>query len=161
MEYCDRSSSAQITAMGLHDRFILTGLVEPAKIPELAGAMDILVHPSRREGLARALPQGALAGKPVITYDIDGAKEGVLDGVSGFVLPPFDAGADGSSNRPIGKRPRDARTHGSGGAEFAVKRFDATAMVDAIEAVYRDALGNSAREFLRTPAAHVRCNSNR
>ena len=37
----------------IQDRFILTGLVPPARIPELVNAMDILVHPSRREGLAR------------------------------------------------------------------------------------------------------------
>ena len=79
--------------MNLRDRFILTGLVPPTRIPELTNAIDILVHPSRREGLARALPQGSLAGKPVITYDIDGAKEGVIDGVTGFVLPPFNKAA--------------------------------------------------------------------
>src|SRR6185437_10130969 len=43
---------ARMNAMGLRDRFVLTGLVPPTKIPELVGAMDILVHPSRREGLA-------------------------------------------------------------------------------------------------------------
>src|SRR5688572_23286853 len=37
---------ARIAAMGLKDRFILTGLVPPARIPELVNAMDILVHPS-------------------------------------------------------------------------------------------------------------------
>jgi hypothetical protein len=34
--------------MGLDDRFILTGLVPPTRIPELVNAMDILVHPSRQ-----------------------------------------------------------------------------------------------------------------
>ena len=47
----------RIDAAGMHDRFQFTGLVPPARIPELLGAMDILVHASRREGLARALPQ--------------------------------------------------------------------------------------------------------
>jgi len=72
------SFESQIAAMGLTDRFILTGLVPPSRIPELTNAMDILVHPSRREGLARALPQGALAGNPVVTYDIDGNREAML-----------------------------------------------------------------------------------
>src|ERR1700733_13247187 len=76
--------------MNLRDLFILTGLVPPTRIPELTNAMDILVHPSRREGLARALPQGSLARCPVIAYDIDGNRAGVLDGKTGFVLPPFD-----------------------------------------------------------------------
>ena len=43
----------RIAAMGLKDRFILTGLVPPAKVPELTHAMDILVHPSRRGGAGR------------------------------------------------------------------------------------------------------------
>src|SRR5204863_5704408 len=80
----------RIAQMKLQDRFILTGLVPPSRIPELVNAMDILVHPSRREGLARALPQGSLAAIPVVTYDIDGNKEALIDGETGFVIPPFD-----------------------------------------------------------------------
>ena len=64
----------RIAEMTLGDRFILTGLVEPSRIPELTGAMDILVHPSRREGLARAIVQGQLALAPAVAYDVDGNR---------------------------------------------------------------------------------------
>ena len=37
-----------------------------------------MIHPSLREGLARVLPQALLVGRPVISYDIDGAREVVL-----------------------------------------------------------------------------------
>lgn len=134
--------ASRIESMGLRDRFILTGLVPPDKIPELAMAMDILVHPSRREGLARALPQGALAGKPVVTYDIDGAKEGVLDGVSGFVLPPFDATQLGVRIAQLAEDPALRERMGRAGREFAVKRFDAKVMVDGLENVYQDAIAS-------------------
>jgi glycosyltransferase involved in cell wall biosynthesis len=50
--------------------------------------MDALVHVSLREGLARALPQALIAGKPVVSYDVDGAREVTLDGQTGFLLPP-------------------------------------------------------------------------
>lgn len=76
----------QIDDAGMHDRFQFTGLVPPAKIPELLGAMDILVHASRREGLARALPQTLLAGKPIVSYDIDGAREVCIDNETGFLV---------------------------------------------------------------------------
>jgi glycosyltransferase involved in cell wall biosynthesis len=79
---------AQIRQMGLEDRFVFTGLVPPEAIPKYFGAMDILVHTSLREGLARALPQGLLAGKPVISYDVDGAREVVLNERTGYLLPP-------------------------------------------------------------------------
>ncbi len=76
----------QIDDAGMHDRFQFTGLVPPTKIPELLGAMDILVHASRREGLARALPQALLAGKPIVSYDIDGAREVCIDNETGFLV---------------------------------------------------------------------------
>jgi glycosyltransferase involved in cell wall biosynthesis len=134
----------QIAQMGLADRFILTGLVSPERIPELTNAMDILVHPSRREGLARALPQGALAGKPAITYDIDGAREGLLDGVSGFLLPAFDRNKLGQSlARLLDDSPLRARM-GEAGRSFALERFDDRVMVSALESVYRSAAGAKA-----------------
>ena len=37
--------------------------------------MDIVVHASLREGLARVLPQALIAGKPVVSYDVDGAAK--------------------------------------------------------------------------------------
>jgi glycosyltransferase involved in cell wall biosynthesis len=82
------SLEQQIQNSGLRDHFILTGLQRPERIPALVGAMDILVHASLREGLARALPQALIAGKPVVSFDIDGAREVVIDGVTGFLVPP-------------------------------------------------------------------------
>lgn len=70
----------------MHDLFRFTGLVPPARIPALIGAMDILVHASLREGLARALPQALIAGKPVVSYDVDGAREVCIDDETGFLV---------------------------------------------------------------------------
>jgi glycosyltransferase involved in cell wall biosynthesis len=130
----------QIARMNLQGRFILTGLVPPTKIPELCNAMDILVHPSRREGLARALAQGGLASIPVITYDIDGNREGVLEGTSGHVIPPFDKQLLGNALAGLLDNPDRRRRMGEAGRPFALGRFDAKVMVDALERVYRDAL---------------------
>ena len=128
---------SQIEAMNLKDRFILTGLVPPTRIPELTNAMDILAHPSRREGLARALPQGSLCGCPCVTYDIDGAKEGVLDGNTGYVIRPFDKQKFGDA---IAKLLEDAalrKTMGDAGRAFASMRFGADVMVKSLEKEYR------------------------
>ncbi|HTW95375.1 MAG TPA: glycosyltransferase family 4 protein [Tepidisphaeraceae bacterium] len=126
----------QMQRMGLRDRFVLTGLVPPEKVPELTGAMDFLVHPSRREGLARALPQAALAGKAAITYDIDGAKEGVIDGQTGFVVRPFDVKQLGEAMGRLAENAELRRTMGERGREFALGRFDAKVMVAELERLY-------------------------
>ena len=66
------------------------GLVTPDQIPPYLASMDVLAHLSRREGLARALPQALAAGRPVVSYDCDGAKEICLNGETGFLIPPGD-----------------------------------------------------------------------
>ncbi|OHB82813.1 MAG: glycosyl transferase family 1 [Planctomycetes bacterium RBG_16_64_12] len=78
----------QIAAAGLGDHFQFTGLVPPEQIPGLIAAMDVVVHASLREGLARVLPQALIAGKPVVSYDVDGAREVVLPHQTGYLLPP-------------------------------------------------------------------------
>ncbi|MGO9109623.1 MAG: glycosyltransferase family 4 protein [Thermoguttaceae bacterium] len=83
----------EIRAAGLEKHFQLLGLAPPENIPGLVAAMDIVVHTSLREGLARALVHGLLAGKPVVSFDIDGAREVVLDDITGYLVPPQDCGA--------------------------------------------------------------------
>jgi glycosyltransferase involved in cell wall biosynthesis len=126
----------RIAEMKLQDRFILTGLVPPTKIPELTNAMDILVHPSRREGLARALPQGELAGCPVITYDIDGNREAMIDGETGFLISPFDKQKLADALQKVIADPNLRKQMGDCGREFALKRFDTKVMVEGLERVY-------------------------
>jgi glycosyltransferase involved in cell wall biosynthesis len=78
----------QIDAAGLTQYFHFAGLVPPDEISRFIGAMDVLVHASLREGLARALPQALIAGKPVISYDVDGAREVAISGETGYLVPP-------------------------------------------------------------------------
>jgi glycosyltransferase involved in cell wall biosynthesis len=130
----------QMGELGLRDRFILTGLVKPDRIPELANAMDVLLHPSRREGLARAIVQGQLGGRPAVAYDIDGNREGLLEGETGYAVKAFDVAAlEEKLSALVGDEAKRKRM-GARGREFARGRFDAKVMVDALEKVYAEAL---------------------
>jgi len=82
----------QIAEADLSEYFRFVGLVPPEQIPAMLGAMDVLVHVSLREGLARALPQALIAGKPVVSYDVDGAREVAITGETGFLIPPKQVG---------------------------------------------------------------------
>jgi glycosyltransferase involved in cell wall biosynthesis len=81
---------ARARSLGLARHFYFTGLVPPGEVPQWIGAMDALIHLSRREGLPRALPQAMAAARPVVAYDCDGAREVCLDGETGFLVPPGD-----------------------------------------------------------------------
>lgn len=130
----------RIAQMNLKDRFILTGLVPPTRIPELCGAMDVVVHPSRREGLARALAQGALARCPVVTYDIDGNREALIEGETGYLIQPFNTEMLKLRLMRLLDDPVALRHMGERGRTFALARFDTQAMVDGLERVYADLL---------------------
>jgi glycosyltransferase involved in cell wall biosynthesis len=134
----------RIAEMNLNDRFILTGLVPPSRVPELTNAMDIVVHPSRREGLARAIVQGQLARCPVIAYDIDGNREGLVQGETGYALPPFDQKQLAEKLAMLLEDEPRRRAMGEAGRTFALSRFDAKVMVDGLERVYADALAGKA-----------------
>lgn len=138
----------QIAAAGLADRFHFTGLVPPERIPELLGAMDIVVHTSLREGLARVLPQAMLAERPVVSYDIDGAREVVIDEQTGILLPPRDVvGLSQALIRLAQDKELRARLGGQGRA-LCAERFRHETMTDQIRALYERILSAKAGNAL-------------
>jgi glycosyltransferase involved in cell wall biosynthesis len=133
----------QIARLNLSDRFVFAGLVAPERVPELISACDILAHPSRREGLARAIPQGQLCGCPVVCYDIDGNAEGLIEGETGFAIRAFDVPAFGRAIQTLASDEAMRKRFGHKGRTFAADRFSAERMVESLEVVYRDALCES------------------
>ncbi|HBN75692.1 MAG TPA: glycosyltransferase family 1 protein [Planctomycetaceae bacterium] len=80
----------EIREQGLQDHFIFTGLVDPTEIPRLMQATDIVAHTSQWEGLARVLPQALISAKPVVSFDIDGAREVTIPNETGCLIPRND-----------------------------------------------------------------------
>ena len=124
-----------IRAAALTPRFHLTGLLPPERVPLVIHASDILAHVSLREGLARALPQGMLAGKPVVSWDVDGARE-VVNADTGMLLPTGDVAALASALLALAQSPSLRAKLGSAGLALAESRFDHEVMVDQIERLY-------------------------
>jgi glycosyltransferase involved in cell wall biosynthesis len=123
-------------ALGLEKRMIFAGLVQPEEIPRYVGVMDALVHLSLREGLPRALPQALATGKPVVSYDCDGAREVCLDEKTGFLLRPGDLnGLIDKLTRLAGDAALRER-FGQAGREFVRDNFSVERMVDALHGLY-------------------------
>jgi glycosyltransferase involved in cell wall biosynthesis len=51
---------------------------------------DIVVLPSYREGLPKSLIEAAAVGRPIITTNVPGCKECVINGYNGFLVPAKD-----------------------------------------------------------------------
>ncbi len=127
---------SEIAKRGMQDRFVFTGLVPPARIPSLVGAMDVLVHTSLREGLARALPQALISGKPVISYDIDGAREVVLNGITGFLIPPREIDSLANAMNRLAKSTQMRNEMGRKGRELFTEQFRHETMTRKIRELY-------------------------
>src|ERR1051325_2326915 len=123
-------------SLALERHFIFTGLVPPAGVPPLVGIMDIVAHLSLREGLARALPQGLAAGRPVVAYDCDGAKEGCFENQTGFLLKPGDLAGLGERLLELARDAALRRRLGQRGQQFVQEHFRVERMVEELYELY-------------------------
>ena len=123
--------------LGLRDRFIFTGLVRPDEIPGCVAQMDVLVHLSLRAGLPRALPQALAAGKPVVAFDVDGAREVCRDGETGFLVRAGDAGGVATAVIRLLQDKLLSAKLGNRGRELVRAEFSEELMVQRIDKLYR------------------------
>jgi glycosyltransferase involved in cell wall biosynthesis len=131
---------SEIARLGLSKHFVFTGLVPPDRIPELMSAMDLVVHASQWEGLARVLPQALLAGKPVISYDVGGAREVVIPGRTGFLLPRDSVQPLASAILELAADSDLRDRYGQTGRQLCRDRFRHQTMTARIQEVYEQML---------------------
>ncbi len=79
-------------ANGIANNVIFSGVVEHSKIPEYYAASDIFVLPSIVEGRATVLVEAMLSKKPVVTTDVSGVYDWIIDKESGFIVKRRDPG---------------------------------------------------------------------
>ncbi len=120
----------------LRGRVVFAGLVRPEEVPGYLGVMDTVVHLSRREGLARVLPQALAAGKPVIAYDCDGAREVCLNNVTGFLAAPGDMASVTLRLDELIEQPQLCERLGARGRELVKENFPVLRMVEELHALY-------------------------
>ena len=127
---------ARARKLGLADKAVFTGLVPPGEVPRYVGIMDCLAHLSAREALSRALPQALAAGKPVVSYDFDGADEVCLDGETGFLVRTGDTA---TVTQRLFQLANDAPLRerlGRRGQQFVRENFAVEQMVDNLYHLY-------------------------
>jgi glycosyltransferase involved in cell wall biosynthesis len=135
--------TARIATLGLSQHFIFTGLVQPVEMPAMISAMDVLVHTSYREGLARALPQALIAGRPVISYDVDGAREVTITGQTGILVPPQDTDALADALATLAGNAELRARLGSAGQQRFTEQFRHQRMTGLVREVYQQVLEQS------------------
>jgi glycosyltransferase involved in cell wall biosynthesis len=127
-------------------------LGERGDVAALLQAADGLLLSSVVEGLPMILLEGAASGVPAVATDVGGAREAVLDGHTGFIVPPADVAAFGEAMGRLSALPAAERAAiGCAAREHACRSFDMRAVAALWERLYRellDAAGRRAHEWM-------------
>ena len=104
--------------------------------PLLASASIVCLPSYYREGIPKFLLEGAASGCAVVTTDLPGCREAIINGVTGDLVPPRDPQALARClTSLIADRARRER-YGAEGRRFAAERFDIRAVVAQTNDIY-------------------------
>jgi glycosyltransferase involved in cell wall biosynthesis len=134
----------QIRDHKLDKYFRFTGLVPPEQIPPLIAATDLLVHASLREGLARSLPQALLVGRPVISFDVDGAREVVDHERTGLLVAPRNSAGLAAAIKRLADDPALRSRLAAAGQSACADRFRHEWMTQRLRETYAALLSHEA-----------------
>ena len=85
----------------------------------------VFVLPSYREGVPRSTQEAMAIGRAVITTDVPGCRETVVDGVNGFLVPKWNPKALAEKMIYFIENPEQTQVMGAESYKIAVEKFDA------------------------------------
>lgn len=138
--YERQALEAEATALGISSSVKFLGHCED--VIQVLRVIDLLVLPSELESCPIVLLEAMAMRRPAVATDVGGVSEVVLDGVTGFLVPPRNPQALSSA---IARCLRDGQlaTMGSSGRTLVEKLFTAEVMTTKTIALYRTLLANA------------------
>lgn len=128
----DCEALARSLGMSGHVRF----LGRRSDVPRLLAAIDLVLMPSRSEGLGLAAIEAVAAGRPVIAFAVGGLPEVVVDGVNGRLVRSGDHQAFASAVVETLRDPAQRLSYARGAASSA-QHFGVEAHVRRLIDCYR------------------------
>ena len=98
-------------------------------VPNLLAASDIFTLPSHREGMPRSIIEAMMTGLPVVATDIRGAREEVVEGETGFLVPVRNPVALGAALAKLATDPALRARMGAAGRIRALNLYDEAKVV--------------------------------
>jgi glycosyltransferase involved in cell wall biosynthesis len=121
------------------------GFVAHDELQGLYARAAVVACPSHREGFGVACLEAMAHGRPVVAGDVGGLRDLVVDGETGYLVPPRDVGALRAALERLLADRELRRRLGDAGRERARTGFSWDAVTDATVAAYEEALGTMRR----------------
>jgi L-malate glycosyltransferase len=114
---------------------------ECGRIAELLSVSQVCVLSSRAEGFSNSMLEYMAAARPVVATDVGGAREAIVEGESGYLVPAGDPEALASRVVSLLRDPERAAAMGRRGRRVVEERFSCAAQRARVEALYDAGLG--------------------
>ena len=116
-------------------------------IPQLMNAADAYVMSSSWEGMPMVLLEASATGLPIVATDVGGNREVVLDGVTGFLVPPRNPEALAQAMLRMMELSEEKRRElGRAARKHVEENFSLDRVVDMWEALYKELLERKGRK---------------
>ena len=133
-----RVLAREASVPGLAGRVRLLGWIPRPQ--QLMAAADLVVLPSRSEGLPNVALESYEVGTPVLATDVGAVSRVILEGQTGWVVQPDSVPALLDGLRRAVQARADLRRYGVAGRQWVVDRFSIARRMAALNAVYASLL---------------------
>jgi glycosyltransferase involved in cell wall biosynthesis len=134
---------ALVASSGLEDRVHWLG--EREDVPEIMGALDVLLLPSWEEPFGRAVVEAMAMRVPVVATSVGGPREIIDDGHEGRLVAPRDPQAWAAAIRAVLDAPQGGAAMGRAGRVRVERDFTFEQQARAMIEVYTQAVGDLAK----------------
>ena len=134
---------SRIQRLGLTEKFRLPGAVTDVGL--MYSLFDVFLLTSNIEGVPNVLIEAQAAGRPVVTTNVGGTSEAVMDGVTGTVVSERSAEHLARAVIAILADPAFGERARIAGPRLIAERFDGDRIVDQLLGIYGEPAGEGLR----------------
>lgn len=134
-------------SLGIEGQVSLPGQFPHSPSPHWC--FDISVLSSFEEGFPNSVVEAMAAGRPVVSTNVGGVPDAVIEGTTGYMVRPNDPAAMATAISKLLDDPAAALAMGTAASQVARERFHASRVVSGLEGQYRSLLHASTRNSTR------------
>jgi glycosyltransferase involved in cell wall biosynthesis len=127
--------------LGIADRTFFIGRCQ--EVGSVLSISDVCVLSSRAEGFSNAILEYMAAARPVVATDVGGAREAIVDGETGYLVPAGQHEQLADYIISLLRDPDSARSLGESGRRRVNEKFSSLKQLQNVESLYTELLTSS------------------
>jgi glycosyltransferase involved in cell wall biosynthesis len=127
--------------IGIEEHVIFTGFRND--MPNIMSSIDILVLPSINEGMPMVILEAMSASKPVVATNVGGIPEMIVDGKTGYLVPPCDVNRLAEAVIRLLNDPEKLKDFGNEGLKRVMMCFSANQMASKTQDLFESLILNA------------------